>query len=122
MAAKGAAGGFVVTSGSFTQEAIDFASGRNIRLLDGPKLFGLIQQAKTAQAGAGRATRSSSARAAPVAVEAPAALKAISCPICSGAMVQRMAKRGDNAGKAFWGCTGYPSCRGTRPLSGAGGV
>lgn len=29
MAAKGAAGGFVVTSGSFTDEAIAFASGRN---------------------------------------------------------------------------------------------
>ena len=46
MAAKGAAGGFVVTSGSFTEEAIAFASGRNVTLVDGPKLFGLIQQAK----------------------------------------------------------------------------
>ena len=36
MAAKGAAGGFVVTSGRFTDEAQDFARGRNVQLVDGP--------------------------------------------------------------------------------------
>ena len=58
MAARGAAGGFVVTSGRFTDEAIAFASGRNVRLVDGPKLFGLIRQAQAARArmtGAARA-------------------------------------------------------------------
>ena len=48
MAAKGAAGGFVVTSGRFTDEAVSFASGRNVTLVDGPKLHGLLQQAKAA--------------------------------------------------------------------------
>ena len=38
MAAKGATGGFVVTSGRFTEDAISFASGRNVTLVDGPKL------------------------------------------------------------------------------------
>ena len=61
MAAKGAAGGFVVTSGSFTEEAIAFASGRNVRLIDGPKLFGLIQQAKAAK-GQGEPTRRSTSQ------------------------------------------------------------
>lgn len=42
MFAKGALGGFVVTSGRFTQEAKDFAAGRNIRLVDGEALFALI--------------------------------------------------------------------------------
>lgn len=42
MAVKGAAGGFVVTSGRFTDEATAFASGRNIKLIDGPLLHGLI--------------------------------------------------------------------------------
>jgi restriction system protein len=46
MAARGATGGFVVTSGRFTEEAINFASGRNVTLVDGPKLFGLLQQAR----------------------------------------------------------------------------
>jgi restriction system protein len=38
MAARGAAGGFVVTSGAFTLEAIKFASGTSIELVDGTKL------------------------------------------------------------------------------------
>lgn len=54
MAAKGAEGGFVVTSGSFTDDAINFVSGRNVTLVDGAKLFGLIQQAKAARGSKGR--------------------------------------------------------------------
>lgn len=45
MAAEGATGGFVVTSGVFTQAARDFAKGRNIDLLDGPELAALLQKA-----------------------------------------------------------------------------
>jgi len=33
------------------------------------------------------------------------------CPKCGEAMVLRIAKRGDNQGKQFWGCSGYPKCR-----------
>ena len=40
MAARGAAGGFVVTSGRFTEEATRFADDRNIRLIDGPSVGG----------------------------------------------------------------------------------
>ena len=36
-----------------------------------------------------------------------------SCPRCSSEMVRREAKRGPNVGKAFWGCTKYPVCKGT---------
>ena len=38
MRAKRAAGGFVVTTGAYTREAMAFASGRNIQLIDGPTL------------------------------------------------------------------------------------
>src|SRR5215831_16407812 len=38
MASHGAAGGFVVTSGRFTDDAKAFAEGRNVRLIDGTKL------------------------------------------------------------------------------------
>jgi four helix bundle suffix protein len=34
------------------------------------------------------------------------------CPKCDKPMVLRTAKKGPTAGKQFWGCTGYPSCRG----------
>lgn len=34
------------------------------------------------------------------------------CPRCGATMVLRTAKKGDNAGKQFWGCTAFPKCRG----------
>jgi restriction system protein len=46
MAARGATGGFVVTSGSFTEDAKAFADGRNVKLVDGQRLFSMIRQAK----------------------------------------------------------------------------
>lgn len=119
MAAKGAAGGFVVTSGSFTEEAIAFASGRNVTLVDGPKLFGLIQQAKAARGNPGTAeTRGRQRPLVPVATPREAAV-AITCPACSSSMVMRTAKRGDTVGRAFWGCTDFPSVGARdRPSSG----
>ena len=111
MAARGATGGFVVTSGRFTDDAISFASGRNVTLVDGPTLFGLLRQAKTA------IDRSPARPATAPAVQPGAApMQASSCPLCSKPMARRTAKRGANAGGEFWGCTGYPACRGTRPI------
>jgi ssDNA-binding Zn-finger/Zn-ribbon topoisomerase 1 len=34
------------------------------------------------------------------------------CPKCGNEMVLRTAKRGDNQGGKFWGCSSYPECRG----------
>lgn len=34
------------------------------------------------------------------------------CPKCGSEMVLRTAKRGDNQGGKFWGCSKYPQCRG----------
>ena len=38
------------------------------------------------------------------------------CPQCSAKMVKRIATRGKYAGKKFWGCKNYPSCRGIRNI------
>ncbi|WP_405241606.1 NERD domain-containing protein [Lentisalinibacter salinarum] len=38
------------------------------------------------------------------------------CPQCSAKMVKRTATRGKYAGKEFWGCTNYPSCKGIRNI------
>jgi restriction system protein len=111
MAARGATGGFVVTSGRFTDEAISFANGRNVTLIDGPKLLGLIRQAKEG-VDRSREPRSASSITQPGA----AAAQASNCPVCAKPMVRRTAKRGAHAGGEFWGCTGYPACRGTRPI------
>ncbi len=106
MAAGGATGGFVVTSGVYTQEAKSFAEGRNIDLIDGPELTAIIKkiqpQTQTATPTARFASHSSLAATADP-----------SCPKCGSAMIKRTAKQGTNTGKAFWGCAAYPQCRGT---------
>lgn len=34
------------------------------------------------------------------------------CPKCGKSMVLRTAQKGKSAGKQFWGCSGYPDCKG----------
>ncbi len=102
MAAKGAAGGFVVTSGVFTDEASAFAAGQNIELIGGKALHALIR---------GVSVPGKAVSASPVV----AAASAPACPVCQSVMVKRTAKRGANSGNAFWGCSQYPACKGTRP-------
>jgi len=116
MAAKGAAGGFVITSGRFTDEARNFASGRNVKLVDGERLHALLQRAK-ASGSTGRSQVQRFAASALSAEPDKPVAQAVVCPSCSKPMVQRVSKRGTNAGSAFWGCSGYPACRGTRPIA-----
>ncbi|WP_415267809.1 restriction endonuclease [Acidovorax sacchari] len=121
MAARGAAGGFVVTSGSFTQEATEFASGRNIHLIDGPALLRLIRQGRPAPEPQPRmqaqpAEKPAGNGPAPAPGPASGAEAPPACPVCAQPMVRRVARRGASAGQGFWGCSGYPRCRGTRPL------
>lgn len=108
MAARGAAGGYVVTSGQMTDEAARFAQGRNVRLISGGELVKLIAQAPRVPGVAAvlLGVDSQSARVGSVP----------SCPVCSRVMVRRTAKRGSQVGGQFWGCPGFPECRGTRPL------
>ena len=87
--------------------------GRNVKLVDGAALHGLIRQAR-ASIGASPAAVQDLADSAPV--REAVGVAAQQCPICAKPMVKRTAKRGANAGGAFWGCVAYPSCRGTRPV------
>lgn len=109
MAADGAAGGFVVTSGVFTKEAKSFAEGRNIDLIDGSELTIMIKKIQQPQA--------TTATAQPVRQSSLAAVADPSCPKCGSIMIKRTAKQGANSGKAFWGCTAFPQCRGTIPMN-----
>jgi restriction system protein len=103
MASRGAAGGYVVTSGKYTDEARKFANGLNIELIDGVQLRQLIANArKPATAGVHQLP--------PQPVIAP------NCPKCGAAMKKRVARQGDNAGKEFWGCISYPKCNGSKPI------
>lgn len=98
MAAQGATGGFVVTSGVFTEDAQSFAKGRNIELMDGRALTEMIGKVRA------------SLPIPPPITDTP------TCPLCRSVMVKRMAKQGPNAGKAFWGCPAFPKCRGMRAI------
>lgn len=105
MAANGATGGFVVTSGRFTDAAAHFGKGRNIELVDGPQLHAMIHGAKNASASLRMDRPAVREQATPT------------CPACAGQMVRRTARRGSKHGQEFWGCITYPSCRVTRPLA-----
>lgn len=110
MAAKGATGGFVVTSGRFTEDAKAFAEGRNVQLVDGPKLFALIKQAKQSLTATAQQTASK-----PQLTQPKTAIEPI-CPQCGSGMVKRTARKGSNAGGEFWGCSNFPTCKGVRQL------
>lgn len=108
----GASGGFVITSGRFTDEAREFAQGRNVRLVNGPKLQAMLRQVRSARS-AGRA----SAFGASTFGESKSPQSLVpSCPVCAKPMTRRVARKGSKVGEAFWGCTGFPTCRGTRTV------
>ena len=109
MAARGATGGFVVTSGRFSAEASRFAEGRNVTLMDGDQLKALLRST----AGASPVPAQRTAAVSPDRGRIPVQEEP-RCPLCARPMARRRASRGSSAGQEFWGCTGYPNCRGTR--------
>lgn len=111
MAASGATGGFVVTSGRFTAEAEEFAEGRNVQLIDGPKLFDMIKLAELSLNTTAQPSNIKPQIAQPQDAIEP------SCPQCGSSMVKRTARKGGNAGGEFWGCAQFPTCRAVRQLS-----
>jgi restriction system protein len=42
--------------------------------------------------------------------------EAPNCPLCGKPMALRTARKGPRTGSQFWGCTGYPGCKGTLAL------
>jgi restriction system protein len=99
--AQKASGGAVATGGRFTAEAVKFARQVNIELIDGAMLRA------EARGGLGDGWSEPGVEALP---DMPG------CPVCQSEMVRRIARRGAQAGKQFWGCTRYPACKGTRAL------
>lgn len=104
-----AAGGIVVTSGTFSQEAYDFARRVGIQLLGGPATLELV--------AAGRLPDNSL-----LGGTGPAAASTVGasggpprCPVCASPMVVKRARKGAHKGESFWACPRFPSCRGTAP-------
>jgi restriction system protein len=101
MTAEHADEAIIVTSGKFTAEAESFARGKQIQLVDGPRLLQLVKPVQVGLPGSG-VTVTAETDAPPF------------CPFCGKAMLIRTSRRGKNAGNKFWGCPDYPGCRGTR--------
>jgi len=97
VAARRADGGIVVTGGTFTKEARDFARGCRIRLIGGESLQHIIAAA---------------AQMIPSAQLSPTVPAPPRCPKCGAGMIDYIAKQGKFAGKHFWACSLYPKCTG----------
>jgi len=96
--AEGADRGVLVATTGFTQDAIAFAAGKPLELIDGDALIKL--------------SRRQAAPANPKSAEVQTVVP--TCPDCGKAMVLRTARRGQKIGSQFWGCSSFPTCRGTR--------
>jgi restriction system protein len=98
-----------VTSGVFSDEAIAFARGKPLALIDGEALLDMIE------------TVQESVRPladGPQKAESPKELDlnvGKLCPICGSATVRKTARRGENAGTPFWSCSRFPDCYGIAP-------
>ncbi len=106
--AEQAAGGIVITSGQFTREAGKFAKGKALELVDGEQLAALISAVQKEPKVSAQEVKS----------KPKGDPGAPPCPACGGKMVLRTARKGNNAGQQFWGCSGFPKCRGTRDFHG----
>jgi restriction system protein len=109
MAAEGADRGIFASSGTYTQEALRFAEGKSLELIDGAQF---AEMAKAFQSHALGGNHTPTKSPPPDSIpERPC------CPTCGEVMVLRRARTGKNAGQEFWGCSAFPGCRGTRSAS-----
>lgn len=96
--AEGADRGILVATSGFTRDALSFAEGKPLELIDGEALAELT----------GPPTGSAAARSSAAPAREPG------CPTCGKPMVLRTARRGQKVGSQFWGCSAFPACRGIR--------
>jgi restriction system protein len=110
MHAAGADAAIFVSSGVYTADAMEFARGQPIRLIDGDELASMVSAIQEERQIEGRLAKA-------LAPSQNTTQAAQTCPVCGNGMVRRVAKKGRNAGQPFWGCSQYPPCKGTRPMS-----
>lgn len=100
MIANNASKMIIVTSGDFTSEAITFAVDKRLWLVNGSELVHMVED--------GRSFLSKPVIPEP---ERGSAVEDRVCPSCQSKLVMRVAKKGVNSGKSFYGCSTYPKCR-----------
>jgi restriction system protein len=94
MAAESAVGGFVVTTGKFTKDAIAFASDKQVELIDGTTLENVLDR---------DLVDTSTEKTDPSSDNV--------CPRCGNELVKRNGSRG-----GFLGCSSFPKCKYTKNL------
>jgi len=101
---RGASAAKLVATTSFTPDAVAFAKGKPIELVDSKALLHLIRGVQTS----GK-------------IVVPPPLPECDhltpdCPRCGAEMVIREAKKGSKVGSRFWGCPRFPACWGKREI------
>jgi len=104
LTAKHAHGAIIITSGMFTQEAKNFATGKPIDLVEGKQLADLVGSVQ-------KNAVPSSLNPSPI-----EDLTTKLCPKCGAEMVLKTARQGKYAGSKFWSCSKFPNCRGLLPV------
>ena len=106
LAAEKAERAGLVATGRITPNALSFAAGKPLELVDGTRLQGLVEQSRyDGQGGLLEVASWSSAFARSAFVADPP------CPLCRSSMVLCIGKQ---SGNRFWGCSMFPGRRGKR--------
>lgn len=108
MTAEKADSAIFITSGSYTSDALKFAEGKPIELIDQRGFLDLVRcfQRELQQHYGVESVNQNQ----PASFDLQTAPQ---CPRCQNAMKLRTAKKGKTVGSQFWGCSKYPDCRGT---------
>lgn len=117
MTAEKADRAMFITSGVYTDEALRFAKGKPLELVDGAQLAEMLRRFQSSLRPASALSTmpaSTPSQPSPSAI-APAPPK---CPRCSSDMVLRRARTGQHAGREFWGCSTFAKtkCSGIREV------
>ncbi|MEP1385550.1 MAG: restriction endonuclease [Paraglaciecola sp.] len=103
LAANAASRVLIICCGGFTRDAVAFSQGKPIQLIGGAELLEMVQ---------GVQVRSKIIEE-PTKLETHNHVQVITgiCPKCGSQLVQRLAKKGPNAGNSFLGCSAFSKCR-----------
>ena len=111
VASEGAAGGILIGTSGFSDRAQEFAEGKDLALIDGPrflKMRGELPNRQGSTDGVPDPMVSEGFAAHLSSVHRPA------CPKCGMQMVLVTRLQDALVASQFWGCKTYPSCDGTR--------
>lgn len=111
----------IVTTGTFTEAAREFAAEKPIQLIEGDELADIILEIRNH-----KPTRVPTRRVTPVKAHSPAMKpiesETVACKRCGAPMVIKTAKKGESAGRQFLVCTKFPHCKEMQDLTSTAAV